>query len=590
MDDATEHLKQEVAALSERLQILEAQVAGLASANAPSPAKTPAAATAAPSAPADAPHQHRPSLPSFVVKSDEGRSLENRIGSQLFNRIGIIALFAGVAWFFKFAVDNGWLGPLTRIILGLVVGSAIVLWSESFRHRNYAGFSYTLKAVGTGVLYLTLWAAFSLYHFIPASVAFVGMMLVTLLNASLALSEDAELLGFYALSGGFSTPLLLSTGVDHEVFLFSYLLLLNAAVFVLIAMKNWTPLLIAAYPATIFYAIAWYVEHYDTSKRGITLFFAVLFWISFASVPPLLHRLRRADDRARHAGWLHIVLPVAHAVIAFAFFCTLLDSDLAPSTEAQGWGALVFGVAYLLLMLLARRDSAHPLTFSLNGALSVAFFTLFIPLYFSGRPIIYGWLVEGLILVLLLRLSQTEYAPALAAVPLLLAGCDLLVYDSFKSIQMQTVLANARFLCFVAAIAVLIGSTLTVHDKSKWSKFRSGAILAANLLALVAVSREIQTYWQASPTLFAERFSYSVWFMLYGAALLVVGFWRNSAFLRWQALVLLAFTIAKVFLYDMANLSQGYRVLSLLGLGALLLGVSFAYQRDWLQLRLRERA
>jgi len=32
-------------------------------------------------------------------------------------------------------------------------------------------------------------------------------------------------------------------------------------------------------------------------------------------------------------------------------------------------------------------------------------------------------------------------------------------------------------------------------------------------------------------------------------------------------------------------LSQGYRILSFLGLGALLLAVSFVYQRDWLNLR-----
>jgi uncharacterized membrane protein len=64
-----------------------------------------------------------------------------------------------------------------------------------------------------------------------------------------------------------------------------------------------------------------------------------------------------------------------------------------------------------------------------------------------------------------------------------------------------------------------------------------------------------------------------------------VGFWRRSAFLRWQALVLLAITIGKVFLWDMNQLSQGYRILSFLGLGALLLAVSFVYQRDWLNLR-----
>ena len=78
--------------------------------------------------------------------------------------------------------------------------------------------------------------------------------------------------------------------------------------------------------------------------------------------------------------------------------------------------------------------------------------------------------------------------------------------------------------------------------------------------------------------------------MLYGAALLAAGFWRRSAFIRWQALLLLVFTIAKTFLYDLRNLSQGYRVLSFLGLGALLMAISFVYQKDLLSLRNPEPA
>jgi uncharacterized membrane protein len=35
----------------------------------------------------------------------------------------------------------------------------------------------------------------------------------------------------------------------------------------------------------------------------------------------------------------------------------------------------------------------------------------------------------------------------------------------------------------------------------------------------------------------------------------------------------------------MSQLAQGYRILSFIGLGALLLAVSFVYQRDWLNLR-----
>jgi uncharacterized membrane protein len=37
-------------------------------------------------------------------------SLESRIGSQWFNRIGIEAVLVGVAWFLKLAHDNHWIG------------------------------------------------------------------------------------------------------------------------------------------------------------------------------------------------------------------------------------------------------------------------------------------------------------------------------------------------------------------------------------------------------------------------------------------------------------------------------------------------
>jgi uncharacterized membrane protein len=66
---------------------------------------------------------------------------------------------------------------------------------------------------------------------------------------------------------------------------------------------------------------------------------------------------------------------------------------------------------------------------------------------------------------------------------------------------------------------------------------------------------------------------------------MAVGFFLRSAFFRWQALVLLAFTIGKVFLNGVSQQSEGYRVLSFLALGVLLLAVSFAYQKDWLRLR-----
>jgi uncharacterized membrane protein len=77
--------------------------------------------------------------------------------------------------------------------------------------------------------------------------------------------------------------------------------------------------------------------------------------------------------------------------------------------------------------------------------------------------------------------------------------------------------------------------------------------------------------------------------MAYGAMLMIVGFVRRRPFIRWQALILIAVTIVKVFVYDVSQLDKGYRIVSFIVLGVLLLAISFVYQRDWLKLSAKNR-
>jgi uncharacterized membrane protein len=192
----------------------------------------------------------------FPVQSGNTGSLESRIGSQWFNRIGILAVLIGMAWFLKFAIDNHWIGPLGRVLIGLIVGAGLVAWSERFRSGGYVVFSYSLKAIGSGVLYLSLWAAFSLYHLVPAPVAFAAMVIVTAFNGFMAWVQDAELLALYAIVGGVSTPLLLSTGENHEATLFTYLLVIDIAVLLLVVLRPWSRLLFMAFAGSLLSYVA----------------------------------------------------------------------------------------------------------------------------------------------------------------------------------------------------------------------------------------------------------------------------------------------------------------------------------------------
>jgi uncharacterized membrane protein len=66
---------------------------------------------------------------------------------------------------------------------------------------------------------------------------------------------------------------------------------------------------------------------------------------------------------------------------------------------------------------------------------------------------------------------------------------------------------------------------------------------------------------------------------LAGVATLVVGLVRDHPGVRQGALALIAVTVAKVFLYDLASLTSLYRAGSFVALGLLLLSGAYAWQR-----------
>ena len=540
---------------------------------------------------------------SSATKAAAAQSLESKIGSQWFNRIGILAILIAVAWFLKMAFDNHWIGPLGRVFIGLVAGAAIIAWSELFHKKGFTAFAYSLKAVGSGVLYLSLWASFSFFHLVPASVAFGAMILVTAFNGFMAWIQDAELLALYAIAGGLGTPLLLSTGENHEVTLFSYLLILDIAVLVLAALKPWSRLLFGAFVGTVVFVIGWWVTFYSDSAFGITAFFVGCFFLMFAFAPHLVRV--KADNGATLSAWdalAGVLMPLANAAFGFIAFYALFDGRDAG--WADPWLAVLFAAFYLALLQIpatGKLRPAGPVLSGLHLTLAVVFLTLAIPLKAKGHWLTVGWLAEGAALLwgaarlksLLLRVHS---------IGCLILGLGALLITEPPAFP--TPFFNAQFGAYCVGIAAFAFACWIAHtahiqeeaeQKGGWALLALLTGLVVSGLILLSVGLEIHHYWsmphgfRSMSDRMYEQFSYSAWFMSYGAILLAVGFSRRSAYLRWQALVLLAVSIAKVFLVDVSELAEGYRILSFLGLGALLLGVSYVYQRDWLNLRNPER-
>jgi uncharacterized membrane protein len=631
LSDAGRTGAEDLAALTARVWALERQVANLssllASGNAvPATPEMDAERPIAPPPTRVVPIVDRvreSTTPSPVVAAVsspvERQSLENRLGSQIFSRVAIIALLIGAALFLKWAIDNQWIGPTGRILAGLIAGAGLVVWSERFRSKGFSAFSYSLQAVGSGVLYLSLWAAFQLYHLLPASAALAAMLLVTVWNAYMAWAQNAQVLAAYALVGGCATPLLLSTGGNHEAFLFSYLLAIVVATIILVRLRPWPRLLIGVFPATVAYFIGWYVEFYSTEQLAVTSIFVALFFLAFVSVPLRGSVQPPADEaqpaKIRASSITEILLPLANAAFgSLPFYSILQDSghhDLLP------WMVLLFAAVYLGMMRLPQSAAAS----AVHLSLAIVFLTIAIPLKASGHWITVSWLVEGAALMwVAARLAAAgparDDSPAeayrvlrtLAVAALLLGLGGLLVRMYWLDSVPATAFLNHRFTTALVGIAAFSTSAWIAfharqgtdvdpstseskleHTQHFWLQIGGGSIIAVNLIAILAIVREIATLWSrtsANPEAdLQQALAISAFLMLYGGALLAVGFWKRSAFVRWQALLLIVYTVVKTFVYDMRNLSQGYRVASFMALGALLLAVSFAYQNDWLALR-----
>jgi uncharacterized membrane protein len=145
-------------------------------------------------------------------------------------------------------------------------------------------------------------------------------------------------------------------------------------------------------------------------------------------------------------------------------------------------------------------------------------------------------------------------------------------------------IANGLFLAYAvpAAMAALARSWIDIEPN------RNVAVLAgvvASLLAFVYVSLEVRHLFDPAferDGLGAEGlelYTYSIVWLLFGVALLALGFLRGVAALRHAGMALVCVVVVKVFLIDMAGLGGLLRVFSFLGLGAALIGLGYAYRR-----------
>jgi len=139
-------------------------------------------------------------------------NLETEIGGRWFSWLGVLALFLGLGFLFKFAVDQGWITELVRIAIGTLSGLTLLSLGEYLKDNKknlFTQFSRVLTGGGLGLLYLTGYAAYGFYNLIGMEMAWVILAILTFAAYFFALRYDSPVIGILGLSGGLITPFLL---------------------------------------------------------------------------------------------------------------------------------------------------------------------------------------------------------------------------------------------------------------------------------------------------------------------------------------------------------------------------------------------
>jgi type II secretory pathway pseudopilin PulG len=307
-------------------------------------------------------------------------TLEEKIGLVWFTRIGAVAVLLGVAYFYKYAVDNNWIGPWGRVAIGALVGAGILAFAELTRATTKAVWTQVALGVGLAFLLLTAYASHVYYHLVPVEAAFGAFFIISLLGGALAMHHEAEAILIVSLSAALAAPVLLSRGEDRPLALFSYVLVVTSLSHVASVKQQFRWSMWLGIAGTLALFIGWHARFFDAHPAPVE---------TTIDVPPAalegayLHLAARAVPlaavsaffvqwivlyafarRGRERMWPTAIL-VAAALLAHAGYASLLfDRPLI-------LGAILSVLGGVGGYLLRRENRSHLLAIPLGASFLV---------------------------------------------------------------------------------------------------------------------------------------------------------------------------------------------------------------------------
>ncbi|MFQ5628504.1 MAG: DUF2339 domain-containing protein [bacterium] len=411
-----------------------------------------------------------------------------------------------------------------------------------------------------------------------------------------AIKFDSLAVSALGWAGGYLTPFLLSTGQANEIGLFTYIVLLEAGLLaILLKKEKWVVLELLTVLATYAVFFAWFIEYYDENELLLPMFFLSLFWAIFYAFDIIQH-LRSVS--------LHRPLRIISAAGNAAFYYACVYILLYPKYFDQaGAVTLGIGLVYFLTVFILKNKIANAwAVLSQYTVTAIALLVFATAIQFSGFTIITLWSLEALLLVLCSVRWPLAYVRNAALVLFVVAAIALLNMRSalaYQPIEDFSLIFNARFLAFATLGLALGTSAYVLRQKESAGTPQMITLLQIGCCLVFLVLFTVETLDIFEKAIFRlrqqalstgasnainqlknlQQLTLSGVWLFYSIILMAGGLWSRIQGLRFAAIALFGISILKVFIYDLSYLDTLYRIFSFIGLGVILLGVSYLYQR-----------
>lgn len=197
-----------------------------------------------------------------------------------------------------------------------------------------------------------------MWQLIPATAAFALLALVTATAVLLSVRHDSLFVAVLGLVGGFATPVLLSSGENRPISLFSYLLLLNVGLAWVAYQRGWVVLSTLSLLLTTLYQWGWVLKFLASSPLplalGVFIVFPLVGYAAFMAAQSRPETRKHAD----HAAFEWTALVASAAPLLFAMYLAVAR----PYGERYG---LLFGFLFLVnsglfaVAITRRRELLH---------------------------------------------------------------------------------------------------------------------------------------------------------------------------------------------------------------------------------------